>query len=206
MQTFLYKALGTVLGACSKVLHIQEKLLQHLEEATAEEPSEAQMELDIRRAHATRSALILAHGSLALHASKEQLLACLEGDMVGSILLLYSCSCRPLALRTVQRVFFSLGPQDLQNTLALLQSIADFSSAFHAVGDSACFNPSLKGKLLEILTVVLALQQLSKLKPSLGTKDMCDMLSLCCKNVVLHLSAQTMLKIRKSQQAAQYLQ
>ena len=52
-----------------------------------------QMELDSRRAHATRSALILAHGSLALRASKEQLLAHLEGDIVGNILLLYSCSC-----------------------------------------------------------------------------------------------------------------
>ncbi|XP_040518135.1 maestro heat-like repeat-containing protein family member 2B isoform X1 [Gallus gallus] len=247
-KSFLYKALGTVLGACKEVLHIQEKLLQHLEEANAEEPSEAQgmisllshaaesnfhtvldtltmfasrlckgqngriprrkkMELDSRRAHATRSALILAHGSLALRASKEQLLARLEGDIVGNILLLYSCSCR-----------------DLQNTLALLQSITDFSSAFQAVGDSACFNPSLKGKLLEILTdllkkyylgtpvspvplkVILALEQLSKLKPSLGSKDMCDMLILCCKNIVTHPSAEMMLKIRKSQQAAQYLQ
>eukprot|EP00076_Gallus_gallus_P036841 XP_025002379.1 maestro heat-like repeat-containing protein family member 2B isoform X2 [Gallus gallus] len=248
MQSFLYKALGTVLGACKEVLHIQEKLLQHLEEANAEKPSEAQgmisllshaaesnfhtvldtltmfasrlckgqnrriprrkkMELDSRRAHATRSALILAHGSLALRASKEQLLARLEGDIVGNILLLYSCSCR-----------------DLQNTLALLQSITDFSSAFQAVGDSACFNPSLKSKLLEILTdllkkyylgtpvspvplkVVLALEQLSKLKPSVGTKDMCDMLILCCKSIVTHPSAEMMLKIRKSQQAAQYLQ
>ncbi|XP_040508983.1 maestro heat-like repeat-containing protein family member 2B isoform X1 [Gallus gallus] len=247
-KSFLYKALGTVLGACKEVLHIQEKLLQHLEEANAEEPSEAQgmisllshaaesnfhpvldtltmfasrlckgqngriprrkkMELDSRRAHATRSALILAHGSLALRASKEQLLARLEGDIVGNILLLYSCSCR-----------------DLQNTLALVQSITDFSSAFQAVGDSACFNPSLKGKLLEILTdllkkyylgtpvspvplkVILALEQLSKLKPSLGSKDMCDMLILCCKNIVTHPSAEMMLKIRKSQQAAQYLQ
>eukprot|EP00076_Gallus_gallus_P036843 XP_025002381.1 maestro heat-like repeat-containing protein family member 2B isoform X4 [Gallus gallus] len=247
-KSFLYKALGTVLGACKEVLHIQEKLLQHLEEANAEKPSEAQgmisllshaaesnfhtvldtltmfasrlckgqnrriprrkkMELDSRRAHATRSALILAHGSLALRASKEQLLARLEGDIVGNILLLYSCSCR-----------------DLQNTLALLQSITDFSSAFQAVGDSACFNPSLKSKLLEILTdllkkyylgtpvspvplkVVLALEQLSKLKPSVGTKDMCDMLILCCKSIVTHPSAEMMLKIRKSQQAAQYLQ
>eukprot|EP00076_Gallus_gallus_P042300 XP_025007838.1 maestro heat-like repeat-containing protein family member 2B [Gallus gallus] len=99
-KSFLYKALGTVLGACKEVLHIQGKLLQHLEEANAEEPSEAQgmisllshaaetnfhtaldtltmfasrlcrgqngrisrrkkMELDSRRAQATRSALIL---------------------------------------------------------------------------------------------------------------------------------------------------
>ncbi|XP_048785784.1 maestro heat-like repeat-containing protein family member 1 [Lagopus muta] len=41
-KTFLYKALGTVLGACKEVLHVQEKLLQHLEGANAEEPSEAQ--------------------------------------------------------------------------------------------------------------------------------------------------------------------
>ena len=53
-----------------------------------------QMELGSTRAHATRSALILAHGSLALRASKEQLLTHMEGDIVGNILLLYSCSCR----------------------------------------------------------------------------------------------------------------
>ncbi|XP_031451981.1 maestro heat-like repeat-containing protein family member 2B [Phasianus colchicus] len=243
-RSFLYKALGTVLGACKGILHI----LQHLEEANAEEPSEAQgmicllshaaesnfhavldtltmfasrlckgcsgkisrrkkTELDSRRAHATRSALMLAHGSLALRASKEQLLAHLEGDIVGNILMLYSCSCR-----------------DLQNNLALVQSITDFSSAFQAVGDSACFNISLKGKLLEILMdlqkkyylgipvspvplkVVLALEQLSKLKPFLGTKDMIEILTLCCKNIVTHPSADMMLKIRKSQKAAQYLQ
>ncbi|POI27730.1 hypothetical protein CIB84_008521, partial [Bambusicola thoracicus] len=247
-KSFLYKALGTVLGACKGVVLAQEKLLQHLEEANAEEPSEAQgmisllshaaesnfhtvldtlttfasrlckgqnvkisgckkMELNSRRAQATRSALILAHGSLALRASKEQLLARLEGDMVGNILLLYSCSCR-----------------DLQNTLALLQSITDFSSAFQAVGDSACFNPSLKSKLLEILMdllrkyrlgipvspvplkMVLALEQLSKLKLSLEYKGKCEMLVLCFKNIVMHPSAGMMLKIRKSQQAAQYLQ
>ena len=43
MQSFLYKALGTALGACKGVLHIQEKLLQHLEETNAEEPSKAQV-------------------------------------------------------------------------------------------------------------------------------------------------------------------
>ncbi|XP_031451970.1 maestro heat-like repeat-containing protein family member 2B [Phasianus colchicus] len=247
-KSFLYKALGTVLGACKGVLHVQEKLLQHLEEANMEESSEAQgmisllshaaesnfqtvlatlttfasrlckgwkarisrckkMELDSRRAHATRSALMLAHGSLALRASKEQLLAHLEGDIVGNILMLYSCSCR-----------------DLQNNLALVQSITDFSSAFQAVGDSSCFNPSLKSKLLEILMdlmkkyysgipvspvpfkVVQALEQLSKLKPSFESKDMREMLVLCCKNIVTHPSAEVMVKIRKSQQAAQYLQ
>ncbi|XP_048810788.1 maestro heat-like repeat-containing protein family member 2B [Lagopus muta] len=247
-KSFLYKALGTVLGSCQGVLHVQEKLLQHLEEANAEEPREAQgiisllshaaennfhtvlatltmfasrlckgrnarisrrkkMELDSTRAHATRSALMLAHGSVALRASKEQLLTHLEGDIVGNVLMLYSCSCR-----------------DLQNNLALVQSITDCSSAYQAVGDSASFNPSLKSKLLEILMdlmkkyysgmpvspvplkVVLALEQLSKLKPSSESKDLREMLVLCCKNIVTHPSAEMMLKIRKSQQAAQYLQ
>ncbi|XP_052527282.1 maestro heat-like repeat-containing protein family member 2B [Tympanuchus pallidicinctus] len=121
-------------------------------------------------------------------------------------------------------MFFSLGPQDLQNNLALVQSITSFSSALQAVDDSACFNSSFKGKLLEILMdllkkyysgipvspvplkLVLALEQLSKLKPSLESKDTREILVLCCKNIVMHPSAEMMLKIRKSQQAAQYLQ
>ncbi|XP_048788016.1 maestro heat-like repeat-containing protein family member 2B [Lagopus muta] len=129
----------------------------------------------------------------------------LEVDIVGNVLMLYSCSC-----------------QDLQNNL--VQSITDCSSAFHAVGDTASFNPSLEAKLLEILMdllkkyclgipvspvllkVVLALEQLSKLKPTFESKDMREMLVLCCKNMVTHPSAKMMLKIRKSQQAAQYLQ
>ena len=58
---------------------------------------------------------------------------------------------QPLALPTVQRMFFSLGSQEWQNNLTLVQSITVFSSAFQAVGDSVWFNPSLKGTLLEIL-------------------------------------------------------
>ena len=46
----------------------------------------------------------------------------------------------------------------------------------------------------------------SKLKPSFEGKDMHEMLVLCCKSIVTHPSAEMMLKIRKSQQAAQYLQ
>ncbi|POI33065.1 hypothetical protein CIB84_003183, partial [Bambusicola thoracicus] len=41
-----------------------------------------QMELDSMRAHATHSTLMFTHSSLALHASKEQLLLHLEGDTV----------------------------------------------------------------------------------------------------------------------------
>ncbi|XP_065596924.1 maestro heat-like repeat-containing protein family member 2B [Cyrtonyx montezumae] len=247
-KSFLYKALGTALGACKDVLHVQEQLLRHLEETNTERSSEVQemisllshaaqsnfllvldtltvfasrlckgqnakisrqkkTELDSTRAHATRSALILAHGSLALCASKENLLARLEVDIVENIVLLYCCSC-----------------QDLQNKLALLQSITDFSSAFQAVGDSGCFSTSLKHILLEILIgllqeyylgthvspvplkVVLALEQLSQVKPTLESKDPLRLLNLCWKNIVTNPSAEMMLKIRKSQGAAQYLQ
>ena len=50
------------------------------------------------------------------------------------------------------------------------------------------------------------LPPVSKLKPSFESKDMREMLVLCCKNIVTHPSAEMMLKIRKSQHAAQYLQ
>lgn len=43
LQAFLYKALGTTLGACQELPHVQENLLQHLTRAQPEEPSEAQV-------------------------------------------------------------------------------------------------------------------------------------------------------------------
>ncbi|XP_040510863.1 uncharacterized protein LOC121108095 isoform X2 [Gallus gallus] len=77
------------------------------------------MELDSVRAQATRSALILAHGSSALRASKEQLLAHLEGDIMGSILMLYSCSCWNL----LKKYFLGnpVSPVPLKVVLALEQ-------------------------------------------------------------------------------------
>ena len=62
---------------------------------------------------------------------------------------------------------------------ALVKALSDFSSFFPPV---------------------------SKLKPSFEGKDMHEMLVLCCKSIVTHPSAEMMLKIRKSKQAAQYLQ
>ncbi|NWZ26284.1 MROH1 protein, partial [Asarcornis scutulata] len=122
-KAFLYKALGTTLGACQELPHVQENLLQHLTRAQPEEPSEAQGIISLvcqaadshfglvletlttfaatsctslatqmtqasRRAEATCSAVMLAHSSMALRASKEQLLAHVEADIAGNILLL----------------------------------------------------------------------------------------------------------------------
>ncbi len=79
---------------------------------------------------------------------------CSDEDASPSLSVAPTCSpCSPWPFPQFKECSSLLGPQDLQNTLALLQSITDFSSAFQAVGDSACFNPSLKSKLLEILTV-----------------------------------------------------
>ena len=60
---------------------------------------------------------------------------------------------------------------------------------WRALSDFSCFFPPV-----------------SKLKPSFESKDVGEMLVLCCKNIVTHPSAEMMLKIRKSKQAAQYLQ
>ncbi|KAM9193184.1 maestro heat-like repeat-containing protein family member 2B [Mergus octosetaceus] len=226
-KAFLYKALGTTLGACQELPHVQENLLQHLMKAQPEEPSEAQGIISLicqaadshfrlvletlttfaatscsvwcfrvsrrrkvrclgfhslaffhlllivgcggpsggcltaslatqttqasRRAEATCSAVMLAHSSMALRASKEQLLAHVEADIVGNILLLSISSSQPVALPPVQRVFFSLGPQNSQTNLALVQSILEVGCAVQAVGNLGSFHPVLKHKLLLIL-------------------------------------------------------
>lgn len=60
---------------------------------------------------------------------------------------------QPVALPPLQRVFFSLGPQNLQTNLALVQSILEVGCAIQAVGNLGSFHPVLKHKLLLILQV-----------------------------------------------------
>ncbi|XP_066852254.1 maestro heat-like repeat-containing protein family member 2B isoform X4 [Anser cygnoides] len=219
-KAFLYKALGTTLGACQELPHVQEKLLQHLKKAKPEEPSEAQGIISLvcqaadshfrlaletfttfaatlcnaqcfgasrrkkmtrasRRAQATCNAAMLTYSSMALRASKEQLLTHVEADIVGNILLLYISSSQvpqetvcpsmkiqalpldfphvhmfllqPADLHPVQSVFFSAGPQNLEKNLALVQSITEVGCAIQAVGNFGSFDPVLQHKLLLIL-------------------------------------------------------
>ncbi|XP_068535445.1 maestro heat-like repeat-containing protein family member 2B [Anas acuta] len=89
-----------------------------------------------RRAEATCSAVMLAHSSMALRASKEQLLAHVEADIAGNILLLSISSS-----------------QNLQTNLAMAQSILEVGCAVQAVGNLGSFHPVLKQKLLLILQV-----------------------------------------------------
>lgn len=60
---------------------------------------------------------------------------------------------QPVALHPVQSVFFSLGPQNLQKNLALVQSITEVGRAIQAVGNFSSFDPVLQHKLLLILQV-----------------------------------------------------
>ncbi|XP_068535455.1 maestro heat-like repeat-containing protein family member 2B [Anas acuta] len=265
-KTFLYKALGTTLGACQELPHVQENLLHHLTRAQPEEPSEAQGIIALvcqaadshfrlaletlttfaatsssvrglrvsrgrkttqasRRAEATCRAVMLAHSSMALRASKEQLLAHVEADIAGNILLLSISSSQPVALPPVQRVFLSLGPQNLQTNLALVQSILEVGCAIHAAGNLGSFHPVLKHKLLLILQnlmkttlwdfpaaslhlkVILALEQWSKLEISFSSKEICSLLSDCCRAILpLPSAAEQTGEIRNAEQAVLQLQ
>ncbi|XP_035406698.2 maestro heat-like repeat-containing protein family member 2B [Cygnus atratus] len=230
-KAFLYKALGTTLGACQELPHVQEKLLQHLKKAKPEEPSEAQGIISLvcqaadshfrlvletfttfaatlcnvrcfgvsrrkkmtqasMRAQAACNAAMLAYSSMALRASEEQLLARVEADIVGNILLLYISSSK-----------------NLPKNLALVQSITEVGRAIQAVGNFGSFDPVLQHKLLLILQnlmkktlwdfpasslhlkVILALEQWSKLKISFSRKEICSLLSDCCQSILIPPSA-----------------
>ncbi|XP_032042226.1 maestro heat-like repeat-containing protein family member 2B [Aythya fuligula] len=248
-KAFLYKALGTTLGACQELPHVQENLLQHLTRAQPEEPSEAQGIISLvcqaadshfglvletlttfaatscsvrglrvsrrrkmtqasRRAEATCSAVMLAHSSMALRASKEQLLAHVEADIAGNILLLSISSS-----------------QNLQTNLALVQSILEVGCAIQAVGNLGSFHPVLKHKLLLILQnllkttlwdfpaaslhlkVILALEQWSKLEISFSSKEICSLLSDCCRAILpLPSAAEQIGEIGNAEEAVLQLQ
>ncbi|XP_068535919.1 maestro heat-like repeat-containing protein family member 2B [Anas acuta] len=161
-----------------------------------------------RRAEATCSAVMLAHSSMALRASKEQLLAHVEADIAGNILLLSISSS-----------------QNLQTNLAVVQSILEVGCAIQAVGNLGSFHPVLKHKLLLILQnlmkttlwefpaaslhlkVILALEQWSKLEISFSSKEICSLLSDCCRAILpLPSAAEQLGKIRNAEQAVLQLQ
>ncbi|XP_068535443.1 maestro heat-like repeat-containing protein family member 2B [Anas acuta] len=161
-----------------------------------------------RRAEATCSAVMLAHSSMALRASKEQLLAHVEADIVGNILLLSISSS-----------------QNLQTNLAVAQSILEVGCAVQAVGNLGSFHPVLKHKLLLILQnlmkttlwdfpaaslhlkVILALEQWSKLEILFSSEEIFSLLSDCCQAILPLLSAAEQIrKIRNAEQAVLQLQ
>ncbi|XP_075287195.1 maestro heat-like repeat-containing protein family member 2B [Opisthocomus hoazin] len=90
-----------------------------------------QQQQNKERAQATCAALMHTYSSIALCAPKEQLLACVEKEIVGNILQL--CGARE---------------RDWQLKLALVQSITEVSSAIQAVGDCGSFELGLKQKVM----------------------------------------------------------
>ncbi|XP_042666251.1 uncharacterized protein LOC122155935 [Centrocercus urophasianus] len=152
-KSFLYKALGTVLGSCKGVLHVQEKLLQHLEEANAEEPREAQGII-----------------SLLSHAAENNF-----HTVLATLTMFASRLCKGRNARISRRKKVELDSTRAHATRseiqmlsepvwrALVKGLSDFSSVFPPV---------------------------IKLKPSFESKDLREMLVLCCKNIVTHPSAE----------------
>ncbi|XP_040977781.1 maestro heat-like repeat-containing protein family member 2B [Aquila chrysaetos chrysaetos] len=151
------------------------------------------------RTQTIRAALMRTYSGMALHAPKEQLLACVDKEIMGNILRLS---------RDKQR--------DLQLKLALVQSITEVSCAIQAVGDCGSFELSLKQEatwtLLDwikrepwdslVYGVFQALEELSKLRPPLSRKENRNLLAVCCQSVLSHPSKERMKKGRKSVRAA----
>ncbi|XP_040977778.1 maestro heat-like repeat-containing protein family member 2B [Aquila chrysaetos chrysaetos] len=151
------------------------------------------------RTQTIRAALMRTYSGMALHAPKEQLLACVDKEIMGNILRLS---------RDKQR--------DLQLKLALVQSVTEVSCAIQAVGDCGSFELSLKQEATRTLLdwikrepwdslvygVFQALEELSKLRPPLSRKENRNLLAVCCQSVLSHPSEERMKKGRKSVRAA----
>ncbi|XP_068812471.1 maestro heat-like repeat-containing protein family member 2B [Struthio camelus] len=86
------------------------------------------------RTRATRAALMVVYGRMALRAPREQLLAHIERDIVGNVLQLYR-----------------EGRQDAQLRLSLVQSVTEISLAIGAVGACPRFELCRKRELLQTL-------------------------------------------------------
>ncbi|XP_064367207.1 maestro heat-like repeat-containing protein family member 2B, partial [Dromaius novaehollandiae] len=211
-KRFLYKALGTALAACGCLHHVQEQTLEHLKAANFLELWQAQGMVSVvsrcaeshfqlalslvkeftgtlkrkkskaRRTRATRAALLVMYGRMALRAPREQLLARVERDVVANVLQLYREGC-----------------QDAQLKLSLVQSVTEISLAIQAAGAGPRFELCCKRELLQTLLEVIqeepqespvhpralvAMQQLSKLKPRLSREENRHLLAQCCQGIM----------------------
>ncbi|XP_065486175.1 maestro heat-like repeat-containing protein family member 2B isoform X1 [Caloenas nicobarica] len=133
------------------------------------------------RPWATRAALMCTYSGTALRTPREQLLACMDREIMGTILRLS---------RVTQR--------EMQLKLTLVQSVTEVSSAIQAVGDAGSFELSLKQEVTQTLLdwikeepgdslvygVFQALEELSKLRPALSREENRDLLAVCCQAVL----------------------
>ncbi|KAM9264313.1 maestro heat-like repeat-containing protein family member 2B [Morus bassanus] len=157
----------------------------------------------MERAQATCAALMHTYSCIALHAPREQLLTCVDKEIMGNILWLATAKQR-----------------DLQLKLALVQSITQVSCAIQAVGDCGSFELSLKQEAMRTLLdwikgepcdslvcgVFQALQELSKLRPPLSREENHELLSVCCQSVLSCPSKARMNRGRKTVRAAVNMQ
>ncbi|XP_064360030.1 maestro heat-like repeat-containing protein family member 2B [Dromaius novaehollandiae] len=132
----------------------------------------------------TAAAVMLIYSKIALHAPKQQLLARVEMDIVENILCQYRTS-----------------PQDTELKLALIQSVTEVSCALQGVGTCENFSFASKRVLLELVLdfmkqepldcvaspvryrAILAVEHLSKIKPSLTQKENCHLLQECFRSL-----------------------
>ncbi|KAK2518876.1 hypothetical protein Q9233_012281 [Columba guinea] len=182
-KLFLYKALGTALGGCRDLSHVQGQVLRFLQDTDSAELSETQAQLPqgTERPQATRAALMCVYSGIALRAPREQLLARVDREIMGTILQLS---------RVTQR--------EMQLKLALVQSVTEVSSAIQTVGDAGSFELSLKQEVTQTLLdwikeepadslvygVFQALEELSKLRPALSREENRSLLAVCCQAVL----------------------
>ncbi|KAK2518879.1 hypothetical protein Q9233_012284 [Columba guinea] len=141
----------------------------------------AQLPQGTEKPQATRAALMCVYSGIALRAPREQLLARVDREIMGTILQLS---------RVTQR--------EMQLKLALVQSVTEVSSAIQTVGDAGSFELSSKQEVTQTLLdwikeepadslvygVFQALEELSELRPALSREENRSLLAVCCQAVL----------------------
>uniref|UniRef100_A0ABK0M369 Maestro heat-like repeat family member 2B n=1 Tax=Rattus norvegicus TaxID=10116 RepID=A0ABK0M369_RAT len=128
----------------------------------------------------TKTDLILIYGAVALHAPKQQLLARLDQDIIGQILLLYGQCSQVLGMSVINK--------DMDLQMSFTRSITEVGIAVQDAEDQKfqfTYKKMLIGFMLDLIKdeplntlaspirwkVLIAIRYLSKLKPPLSLND-----------------------------------
>ncbi|XP_068953129.1 maestro heat-like repeat-containing protein family member 1 isoform X3 [Petaurus breviceps papuanus] len=190
-KNFLYKCIGTTLGATSNKEIVRKHLQELLETARYQEEAEREDRSDTE-VDKVKSTLILCYGQVAMHAPQELVLARIESDILRNVFQYFNTKVLGIKVET----------KDLTLKLCLIRSICMISQAISKSVQSSPFVFSQKAELVAQMMefiraepmdflktairkrAMIACTYLSTLEPPLEELDKAELIHSCLHSVL----------------------
>ncbi|XP_078009968.1 maestro heat-like repeat-containing protein family member 1 isoform X3 [Phascolarctos cinereus] len=160
-KNFLYKCIGTTLGATSNKEIVRKHLQELLETARYQEEAEREDRSDTE-VDKVKSTLILCYGQVAMHAPQELVLARIESDILRNVFQYFNTKVLGIKVET----------KDVTLKLCLIRSICMISQAMCKSVPSSPFVFSQKAELVAQMMEFIRAEPIDFLKTAIRKRAM----------------------------------